>query len=438
MHMICARLGRYGIAALWSAGSGLLAGLLVLTPIEAGGAAQEAKLLFSPVPATADLNEDQARVLARIKDSPATVPGTVQVVRVETEALAAAKSSLALALSADTKFDIPPGARKQKLPSKGVKGDAGMRLAWTDKGGNQSVSLSLTDKTETQPVTANGLIYADKKMFAVEPLGDGLQAIIQLDQTKYEDHPKIFGEIEKTLGSTPKRDVYPKSDGQPDPKNPPVVITVLVAYTPKVESMVSNVNALINAAVDDANLSYVHSQISLRLKLVDTVKVQYTEAGAHEVDLDRFMKNGDGFMDNIHKRRKDTQANICILLIDNKQYCGLAAAILATEDTAFAVVHYDCAVKNRSFMHEIGHLQGARHDLDVDKTVDPLRPYNHGYLSQRDWRTIMAYPTNAQPNRLLYWSNPKVNLAGDPMGTVAKHDNARVLNETALMISKFR
>ena len=118
-------------------------------------------------------------------------------------------------------------------------------------------------------------------------------------------------------------------------------------------------------------------------------------------------------------------------MIENRQPCGLAAAILADVNTAFAVVHYDCAVKNLSFPHEIGHLSGARHDLKEDKTIDPAYPWNHGYhIPKTMGRTIMAYQTAQHPNRLPLWSNPKVNYGMPPVaiGTEEHENNARMLN----------
>ena len=172
---------------------------------------------------------------------------------------------------------------------------------------------------------------------------------------------------------------------------------------------------MINGAVAVANSTYVNSKVNINLKLVQTVRVNYIESTTHAVDLDRFRMNGDGFMDNVHTLRNQSKADVCVLLIDNSQFCGLAAAILAKPDTAFAVVHYDCAVGNLSFAHEIGHLQGARHDLGVDPTIDPAYPWNHGYLIPgTDGRTVMAYPAASNPNRIPNWSNPDVKYKGVP------------------------
>ncbi|HZG54421.1 MAG TPA: zinc-dependent metalloprotease family protein [Pyrinomonadaceae bacterium] len=70
-------------------------------------------------------------------------------------------------------------------------------------------------------------------------------------------------------------------------------------------------------------------------------------------------------MKEVHELRDTHKADVCVLLIDSPLACGKADKIFATEDRAFAVVHYSCATGNYSFGHEIGHLQGASHNKEL-------------------------------------------------------------------------
>jgi hypothetical protein len=125
--------------------------------------------------------------------------------------------------------------------------------------------------------------------------------------------------------------------------------------------------------------------------------------------------------------------------------CGKAEEIGADESEAFCVVDANCAISNLSFPHEIGHLQGARHDLYVDGTDSPF-DFGHGYVYMPgEWRTVMAYNDECDDNgiycdRLPYFSTPLVNDPTDnvAMGTAADQDNARVLNETTDEVRLFR
>ena len=50
---------------------------------------------------------------------------------------------------------------------------------------------------------------------------------------------------------------------------------------------------------------------------------------------------------------------------DDSKGCGLSTRVFADADEAFSVVHHECATMNYSVAHEIGHLIGARHELEL-------------------------------------------------------------------------
>ena len=424
--MVAHKMGRAFVGTV----AAVAAGLLALAPAGhhvTASAQTELKVVLEKVDlSTADPTEKQKKVLDRIKKSPGTVD--LQVVRLKATAgaMADAPVELDLALPGNGKFTATARTASTYAPS-----DGGNRLVWKGDKASEAIQLRVAPKTVT------GLIYTADKVYAVEPLGGGLQAVVQLDQSKYDDDKKHGAKHTepKTGKIVEKKDPLPKDGAMP------VEVAVLVAYTPRVDGLQADVNDLITAAIDLSNLSYENSKINLRLKLVGTVKVNYAESGSHQTDLDLFRGTDDQKMDEIHALRTEKKADVCVLLVDNDEFCGLAAAIGATDSTAFAVVHHDCAVKNLSFPHEIGHLQGARHNLEVDPTIETGRKYNHGYLSTKadaKWRTIMAYPAEGKPNRIPFWSNPDVTHEGEDMGVANKQDNARVLRETALDIGAFR
>jgi hypothetical protein len=144
-------------------------------------------------------------------------------------------------------------------------------------------------------------------------------------------------------------------------------------------------------------------------------------------------------MADVNARRDSSQADMAMMLIDQTDYCGLADAILADSTTAFAIVHYECATGYYSFGHELGHLQGARHDPANDPSTTPFA-YGHGlqHTAVASWRTIMAYNCPSGCPRLQYWSNPNVTYNGVAMGTGETNDNARVLNQTSATVAAFR
>jgi hypothetical protein len=96
-------------------------------------------------------------------------------------------------------------------------------------------------------VTGSATI-ANEQLYAIEPLGSGLHAIIRKDPAKFPpEHPPGFEGIERSRKSLePKRDQRGDDTGQ--------VIRVLVAYTPAVAAAHSDIGSFVRLAIDEATL----------------------------------------------------------------------------------------------------------------------------------------------------------------------------------------
>ena len=176
------------------------------------------------------------------------------------------------------------------------------------------------------------------------------------------------------------------------------------------------------------------------------MQVNYAESGDDDTDLPLFRNNGDGVMDEVHAARDLYDADLCCLIVDSLDACGLASAIGASYATAFQVCAFGCAAGNLSFAHEFGHLLNARHDTFVDNTAGT----NHALVNRSSsWRTVMAYndecdcsdevspcpamAARATPGmpvctRVQWWSNPAVNFSGTPTGIGTRCDNRTALD----------
>ena len=303
-----------------------------------------------------------------------------------------------------------------------------------------------------------GMIRSGIEIYAVEPLGDGNHAVIRVDPSKFPpDHPPESGKPPKGGKSSEAKGPALAAAAALNPAavaaiNPTVIgtllkktaINVLVAYTPKAKAAYADMDGLITLAVDEANQSYIKSNIPITLNLVHKYQVKYTESGSFDTDLANFRTNGDGKMDEVHAKRNTYKADVAVLIIDNSSYCGLASAIMANTNTAFATVAYNCATGYYSFAHEIGHLQGARHDAAADSSSGPVCVnYDHGYLNTaKSWRTIMAYNNascaGGSCTRIQYWSNPSVKYMGDPTGVAGASNNALCLSNTRATVAAFK
>jgi hypothetical protein len=219
-----------------------------------------------------------------------------------------------------------------------------------------------------------------------------------------------------------------------------IVIDVLVPYTAKAAEHYVNIkHELIELAIEEANQSFLNSGVTnVRLRLVHSYQTSYIETGATHFDhVFRLADKGDGYMDEVHAIRDAYHADVVVLIVDDPNGCGLSAGVAPKPDRAFAVVHHECAATSYSLAHEIGHILGARHDVGLDNASIPYA-FGHGFIYGKKWRTVMSYAESCDGcPRLPIWSNPDVKVGGVAAGN-AISDNARVISEGAIRVSRFR
>ncbi|NQD36645.1 hypothetical protein HPT27_06380 [Permianibacter sp. IMCC34836] len=296
-------------------------------------------------------------------------------------------------------------------------------------------------------VQRNGLVTGNVrlngKLYSIRPLSNGDHVVTKIDESQLPpDHPE--GEYRSIFDSAQRQFNAQRSQMNKGITTNAVAlanstIRLLVNYTQGAAAAVTDISSMIDLAVAESNQGYVNSGINITFELAAKSQVTYTESTSITTDRDRYAGKTDGYMDSIHSQRDSVAADVGVLILNNSEACGIAKAIGATESTAFAVVHYDCATGYYSFAHEIGHLQGARHDPANDPTTTPYA-YGHGYQApNKAWRTVMAYNCSPSCTRINYWSNPnKTYSDGQAMGTASQSDNVRVLNATAATVAAFR
>lgn len=391
-------------------------------------AAQENLLTVIPEPA---LNAMQRERLAKVRGRPST-----------------AEVHLARMASAPGRFLQPGGAvRLSVAPGVNVVATAehvvqrgADDISWSGpiRGGQGWVQLVYMEGGVTATVTLG------KTQYSIEQLGDGLHAVSRIDQSGFPaehpaDEPSGAMQINRPLDSAIRESqAYRASISSLAATQ----INVLVAYTAAAATAAGTISSKIQLAVDETNQSYINSGININMVRVNSSQVTYTEANrTFSQHVNALVSTTDGIMDNVHTLRNTYAADVVALIVDDSEACGQAAAINATASTAFMVAHYSCITGYYSFGHEIGHLQGARHDRFVDGTLTPYQ-YGHGYIPpSKAWRTVMAYGNNCSNcTRVQYWSNPNKTYpsTGEVMGTLSYEDNARVLNGTAATVAAFR
>jgi hypothetical protein len=233
------------------------------------------------------------------------------------------------------------------------------------------------------------------------------------------------------------------------------VIDVMVVYTPAARDAAGGpaaIEAQIALAIAGANDAYGNSGIEPRLNLVHVAEVDYDEVLGPDDDcvehLHRLRRNGDGIMDEVHALRDEYLADLVQLILAD-DCAGGHAYLMGPQDHhtgfapfAFSTANWQVAALMLTSAHELGHIQGCQHQRAY-ATLPPVFDYAYGYNFTGDggtaFRTVMAYLPGT---RIPHFSNPEISWDGRPTGVPQGQpepaDNARTINETALVVANFR
>jgi len=311
------------------------------------------------------------------------------------------------------------------------KGNSAIYSVWygTSEKGDGDMTLVAYDDRVT------GTINVDGQLYRTESLGNDLNVLILTDYSKFI--PQDLSDYNKDSSAN-----YSESNSENNEEenlkalsgNSPV-IRILMAYTPAFAAN-HDENGLIATAIVETKQSFVNSGANVSVELAYKRQVNYTETGSFETDLERFIGTTDGYMDEIHNLRDQYYADVCMLILETGNAYGRAGDIFASKSCAFAVVRSDAVTGRYTPSHELGHLIGARHNIEVDNENFPF-PYGHGYIdpySPCDWMTIMGVNDlkyNEFGVRRKQWSRP---------GYYGNTDTAyvvRVLNEESYRVANF-
>jgi len=221
-------------------------------------------------------------------------------------------------------------------------------------------------------------------------------------------------------------------------------IHLLATYTPQARDAaggVAQIEALIQAAVDNANLAFSNSLVNAHYTLVHTALSARNDSGNMSSDLSWLASDPA-----TAALRNQYGADMVSLLVDNGgSACGIGYVMRspgpAFASYAFQVTDKDCAVGNLTFAHENGHNLGMEHDpANGPAPASASYPWSFGHYVNGLFRTVMSYstPCTSGCTRAAYFSNPSVSYLGNPTGIIDQRDNARTGNLTTPIVELFR
>jgi len=222
-----------------------------------------------------------------------------------------------------------------------------------------------------------------------------------------------------------------------------VQIVLMSVYTPQARAAAggtAEVQAQIQAAVDQANTAFVNSNMIARYFLAHTEEVAYNDSGNIESDLNWVTANS-----SVASLRNSYSADMVSLITNNGGgYCGIGwvqrSPGAGFAGYAFQVTALGC-LTNSTLAHEHGHNMGMEHD-PASAGISPSGasyPWSFGHYVDGAFRTIMSYNVcSIGCPRVLHFSNPDVLYNGIATGILDQRDNAQTGDSTAPIVANFR
>jgi hypothetical protein len=232
-------------------------------------------------------------------------------------------------------------------------------------------------------------------------------------------------------------------------------IDIMVLYTPVARTQAGGtpaMEALIAAAIGDANTTYGNSMVNPRLRLAHSAEINYDESTGMIAALSAITSGSTATLIAARALRDTHQADVvCLMTWDDEpgEPAGIGWMMEQSNSSfapyAYSVVNIDFAVGNHSFAHEIGHNQGCSHNRATGDGPGYFS-YSYGYRFQGDddqyYRTVMSYDGAPGYARIGYFSNPSVDFQGHATGVHESEsnsaNNAKTINKTAAIVSAFR
>lgn len=293
----------------------------------------------------------------------------------------------------------------------------------------------------------SGEIWKPFEHYHIDPLGDnkGILYKVNMDKLPAEHSPEYpTGALEysnSTNSSSEPRLSISSSEQSLGILATAYTYDVLVCYTYNAQQSIGGpavMNSRIYNSKNQAN--EVYNNIPQNewypnkplCNIVYTALLYYDDSnGSWETYLNWFKNNW-----TVNQLRDAYGADIAILIVQPQTSgCGLSADISASSSTAYAVIGSNC-YDNRSFVHEIGHLFGGRHQNDEE---DEPESYCHGFLEQpgKNWGTVMvAYET--EPERIPKFSTPYDEYDEQVIGSSSWRNVAKIHSDYALTVASFK
>ncbi|ALN62940.1 FG-GAP repeat family protein [Lysobacter antibioticus] len=241
------------------------------------------------------------------------------------------------------------------------------------------------------------------------------------------------------------------------------VIDVALGYTPGLTAIYGSQSGAVTRLsflIDVTNEAYANSSIGMRLRLVHTMLVNYSDSVSNNIALHE-VTGWDGAnpiavpasLAPLWVAREQFGADLVGLVRpfrSSSKGCGAAwilggnQKLVTARDERFgySVVSDGSDAgsfcRAESLAHELGHNMGQAHNQE-DAGQSGAHAYSYSYResSSAGFNTVMAYANGSQ-TPIRHFANPNISYGGRPTGIANVSDNARSMNQAMPLIAGFR
>ena len=295
-----------------------------------------------------------------------------------------------------------------------------------------------------------GELKVEHAYYSIEDLG-GVHALVS--QPTDTINPKPCGGALTPDSLIGGNEVQPRTNGNCD-------VRILVLFTPRANAAINNIQNLATSSVNVTNQAFRNSAVTANdLNLVI--------AGIEEFNFDESQRTFEQaintvssfpFINQLNQRRDATDADIVMMLVDNRVMTadGVAGiAFLGPNPGAFIGLCRSFGSNNGFvFSHEVGHLFGGNHEpcTAEDAGNNCVGNTAGGFQFAHTWsykkgvwpfrkdvkrKTIMYSAGGNNSELIQHFSNPNVKVDKRATGINNERDNSRFLSDNACLVANY-
>jgi len=211
----------------------------------------------------------------------------------------------------------------------------------------------------------------------------------------------------------------------------PATVDLMVLYSPATTARYgSGVDTRINHLINATNDTYARSEAGLRVRLVHSEEVAYSDSATSNAALDALTQNS-GVFSGLETKRSQVGADLVVLMRPyvGDGICGIAwlggygqnGDFSRSRRYGYSHVSIDCG--DEVLGHELGHNMGLSHSRRQDGQGATF-PWALGHGVDRSFVTVMAYGQVFGAPRVPLFSSPDLVCNGVPCGV----DRADLVN----------